>query len=157
MANAISIDLVGITRIQRKLTLLQNSIFSRALMTEIGLFAMTRIKSRTVEGKDVDGTPFKPYSPKYAMFRQEHGHPTNKVNLTFSGSMLSSMTFNPDADKVTLYFLNTYGFGAGNKSHTSNPKKAFFLNEERRFFALSGEDVEDIVDIVERYYRRLIA
>lgn len=121
-------------------------------MTEIGLFAMTRIKSRTVEGEDVDGTPFKPYSPKYAMFRQEHGHPTNKVNLTFTGSMLSSMTFDPDADKVTLYFLNTTDEHGGR-----NPLKAFFLNQERRFFALSRKDIEDIVDIVERYYRRLIA
>lgn len=152
MANAITIDLVGYERIQRKLTLLQSSIFSRALMTEIGLFAMTRIKTRTVEGKDVDGTPFKPYSPRYAMFRQEYGHPINKVNLTFTGSMLSSMTFNPDADRVQLYFLNTTDERGGR-----NPEKAFFLNEERRFFALSREDIEDIVDIVERYYRRLIA
>jgi len=148
---AVTIDLFGYEGIQEKLTLLQNSIFSRTLMTEIGLFAMTRIKARTVEGKDVDGTPFKPYSPRYAMFRQEHGHPTGKVNLTFTGSMLSSMTFDPDASQVKLYFLNTQ-----DESGVSNPKKAFFLNESRNFFALSSDDIEDLMDIVERYFRRLI-
>lgn len=145
------ITILGLPGIQMKLDLLEANLFSKALMTEIGLFAMTRIKTRTLKGDDANGIMFKPYSDDYAAFRQEKGLPIDIVDLTLTGSMLSSMSLNADQKQVKLFFLNTK-----DPSGTSNPKKAFFLHQDREFFALSEEDVTDIKKMVERYYNRII-
>ena len=151
MAHDVSIDIAGLPRLQRKVTLIRNSIFSIKLMTELGFFAMTKIKKRTAAGRDVDGVPFMPYSEKYTMFRRKHGRPTSRVDLFFHGDMMSSMTTDTESDKVEIYFQNTT-----DQSGVENPKKAFFLNEDRNFFALSDEDIRQMIRIVNNYYRRLM-
>ena len=120
-------------------------------MTRIGLLIQTRIKSRTLAGRDVDGKPFKGYSPGHAKRRQKLGLPTDKVDLFFTGSMQSAMTFEADEDQVRLYFA-----GTADKFGGSNPEKAFFLHQDRKFFALSDEDIRVIEEEVDTYIRQSI-
>jgi len=138
---------VLLTRLEK----FEKRIFSKALMTEIGNFAMTKIKVRTSEGKDVEGRYFKPYTAKYKMFRREKGLPTNVVDLFRTGSMLSSMTYDPYERYVKIFFLNT-----SDEFNVKNPKKAFFLNQKRRFFALSKDEVDKIVNMCIDYYNNLL-
>lgn len=125
-------------RFQRILTAM-----GRKLMAEIGFFLMARIKTRTSAGKDVDGTPFAPYSAKYAFFRQKKGRPIDKVDLFFTGSMMSSMTMEASQDSVRVFFMPTQ-----DRTGTSNPAKAFWLNKKRQFFAISDQDQQDITRVV---------
>lgn len=155
MAQKPEITVNGLNRTERTLRKIEN--FSeypdRALLYEIGLFMQTRIKVRTSEGKDVDGKAFEPYSPAYALFRSKEQHPVSKVNLLFSGSMMSSMTFEIGQEQrsVLLFFLNT-----ADETGARNPAKAFFLNEKRTFFSLSEQDVNDIVEMSRKFYRRKV-
>jgi hypothetical protein len=140
-----------IGRITKALDLIQKNLFSKKLSTEIGMFAMFRIKKRTSEGKDVDSQDFEPYSPAYAKFRRAEGHPADKVNLFFSGSMLSSMSQREREKETTIFFLPTK-----DQNDVSNPEKAFWLNQKREFFALSEEDIRLINRIAEDYYQRIV-
>ena len=102
-----SIDIRGIPEIQDKLDALSGSIGGKRLMSEIATFLMSEIKIRTSKGKDVDGVTFKPYSKRYAFFRQKKGHPIDKVTLFFTGSMMSSMTYTTTRTTARLFFMNT--------------------------------------------------
>lgn len=146
--------LSGIPRIRRRIKRLGDVIHDPELLSQIGEFILTSIKLRTLQGKDVDGKLFKPYTPKYKLFRQKNKRPANTVDLTLSGSMLSSMTHKINTGKgfVRVFFRNTT-----DKTGTRNPKKAFFIQDEgRKFFALSKQEETDIVDIVEDFFREAI-
>jgi len=159
MAVLPDVKVVGIRGVSKKIdkisAFLTSPIYFKPLLDEIGQFAMTKIKVRTEEGRNVSGRYFKPYSKLYKKFREEHGHPTNRVNLTFTGSMLASMTYDikpgDGGPSVKVFFLNTE-----DETGTKNPEKAFFLNEERRFFALSENDIKEIKKTVKSYYRRIV-
>jgi hypothetical protein len=156
MAAKFSISITGAKRLSAKMRRLQagvpTGIFSKMLMTEIGLYIMTRIKVRTAKGVDAKGKPFKPYSAGYKLFREKHQHPSNIVNLTFTGSMLNSMTFDADNMKVDVFFQNTQSApGAARDS-----EKAFYLQKDRRFFALSVEDTKQIESIIRKEIRRIL-
>lgn len=127
-------------------------INNQDLLEEIAQYAMFSIKKRTLAGKDVNEENFIPYSPRYMLIRASAGRPINKVDLFFTGSMQASMTSDITGNSVRLYFLNTK-----DRTGTSNPLKAFFLNEDRNFFALSENDVQEIINIVEEYIRNLIS
>ncbi len=145
------VQIRGLEGLRKKLKQIDDGIFSKALMTEIGLFAQTSIKTRTLQGEDANNAMFTPYTPEYAVFRKLKGHPVNKVDLTFEGDMLASMTFDADSDQVDIFFLNTE-----DKKGIKNPVKAFFLNKKRNFFALSEDDIKDINKLVKNYYHRLV-
>lgn len=141
-------------RIALAIGLIREKLFSKQLFTEIGFFAQAMIKKRTSEGKDVDGQEFEPYSAAYAKFRRESGHPANKVNLFFTGSMMSAMSqeiISGTKPGVKLFFLPTQ-----DDSGMSNPAKAYYLNKTREFFALSDKDIKTINKMAEAYYNRLV-
>lgn len=130
----------------------EENLFSRNLMSEIGIFAMFSIKRRTAEGRNVRGQFFKAYSPKYKLFREKAGHPTGKVTLFFTGSMMASMTHSATEMEAEVFFQNT-----SDRSGVSNPLKAFALNEERRFFALSKKEQDQIAEMVGDHINDLLA
>lgn len=148
--DGVNVSITGLDAIDRKLTFTRRRLFYSRLLNEIGQFSMTKIKERTIQGKDVNNKPFKPYSKQYKMFREKKGLPTNKVDLTFTGSMLSSMTYAIEGTNVRIYFLNTV---TNSFSDTRNSEKAFYLNEDREFFSLSKKDQTDISRIVSRHIR----
>lgn len=145
------LEIKGLPEVKERFEKLQRSFFARSVMTEIGNYILFSIKKRTSEGFDYKGQPFTPYSPGYKLFRDKTGHPSEGVNLTYTGSMLASMTYKPEASEVTVYFMNTK-----DSKGVENPKKAFFNNEEREFFKLSSSEIRKITDIIEDYFRRVI-
>lgn len=142
----------GSRNLERKIRRILQSLPSNELFGQIGAYAQTIIKQRTLEGKDYKKKFFKGYTKRYKEVRKEAGRPTNKVDLFFSGSMLSSMDWTAEKNQVRLYFLNTT-----DENGVKNPLKAFFLNEKRTFFKLSEKERKDIVEIVEDYYRGIIS
>jgi hypothetical protein len=148
-SGATMIQIVGFEKAQKRLASVGRSLYSREMLNELGQFGMTAIKTRTVQGRDVDGKPFKPYSEGYRLFRIKKGRPVNKVNLTFTGSMLGSMTYDIGKNFVRIYFLNT----SSDVSEVKNSQKAFFLNQDRNFFALSEQDKKRMSAIVRRFIR----
>jgi len=151
MAGKITLTIDGLAGIKQKAKALENTAFARPMMGDIGFFAMRQIKARTILGEDVDGVDFKPYNPFYAKERAKDGYQVNFVDLTRTGSMLSAMTAEYDRNSVDIFFMNTT-----DSSGARNPEKAFFLNEDREFFALNQDDIKGIMKIVRSYYQKLI-
>lgn len=150
MVTEASISIQGVPELQSILDRIGTGTFSKTLLGEIGAFINFAIKKRTMAGVDVDGSTFIPYTPSYALFRQEKGR-SPRVNLFFTGSMMSAMTWSTGINEVRAHFLNT-----SDLSGAKNPSKAFFLNQDRNFFALSESDISSIVKIVENYYSEII-
>lgn len=151
MADTGRVEFIGTEKLSMRFQQLLASM-GKQLMGEIGMFLMTRIKTRTAAGKDVEGSPFKPYSASYAFFRQKMGRPIDKVDLFFTGSMMGSMTYTETANSVRVFFAAGFAksigrFFGGGKS-TSNPEKAYYLNQKRKFFSMSPQDQKDIVHLV---------
>jgi hypothetical protein len=119
----------------------------RPLFEEIGLFLQSQIKLRTAEGLDVEGRKFKPYSTRHAAKRKSLGLPIDKVDLFFTGSMLSSMNHEAAQSQVRVFFMPTTDKFGG-----SNPAKAFYINEGqgREFFAISSKEADDILNLAAR-------
>ena len=151
MATQEVVEIRGLRNIIRRVLQIEGAIGSPFLMGEIAEFIKFTIKARTSEGRDVEGSLFEPYSDTYALFRQETGHSTDRVNLTYHGTMLASMTSDVSEDEARIYFLNTPD---EDNPKVTSPQKAYFLNEERLFFALSQAEVDEIVDMVRDYIRR---
>lgn len=105
------------------------------MFATIGAFVKARVLARTAAGVDFESKPFEPYSPRYALFRKEQGHPTNKVNLFFTGSMLGSMDYFGTTDSVRIFIRP-----GQDRMGVSNPAKASWLSRKRQFMALSEED-----------------
>lgn len=71
-------------------------------MTIMANKAIEIIHTRTAQGKDVDGSTFKPYSPKYAK-RKGSTH----VNLYLHGDMIESIIFQAWAKKARVLIKGT--------------------------------------------------
>ena len=100
-----SIRIEGINRLIAQIERISGNVVDEELMDEIGFYLSQAILRRNIEGEDVDGKPFEPYSPKYKLFRMKHNHPANIVNLYFSGSMASSLTHTAFRDKVEVLLV----------------------------------------------------
>jgi len=146
----VAISITGIKGVQGKLKNLANTPFLRPMLSEIGMYAMHRIKKRTLKGDDVNDISFKPYSVAYAKERAKAGFPVKPVDLSRSGSMLSAMTYDTKISSVDIFFMNTT-----DSTGARNPSKAFFLNKDREFFSLSETDIQGIMKIVSNYYDKL--
>lgn len=149
MSNVVTI--IGMRGLLRRWRYMRHDIATNRLMREVGLFLTSQIQIRTAEGKDVEDRRFMPYSPAYRLFREKSGRSGSKVNLFFTGSMMSAMTFEETDDTVRLFFQNT-----SDPSGARNPLKAYFLNQEREFFALSEEDRQGALEIVDDHIRRVL-
>jgi hypothetical protein len=141
----------GVEELQARLDRTAANITTKRLMAEIALFLRTRILERTAAGVDVNEHDFEPYSPEYEFVRSAAGLPTEVVDLFFTGSMLSSLTSEETDSQTTLFFINSEDKFGG-----SNPAKAYYLNEDREFFAMSADDVETITEVARmNIYRAL--
>lgn len=147
-----ALNIVGLNRVIRRFDkATSGGVIDRQLMGEIGTFVTYAILDRTAKGEDVHGQPFDPYSARYKLFKAKAGHPAEIVNLYFTGSMLSSLTHEASQKQVRIFFQNTT-----DKSGSSNPAKAFFLNEKREFFGVSEEEEEEIRDIVQAHILKVM-
>lgn len=143
--------LSGWNELEEKIKYIRKRLKGKKLLNEIGMFVLTTVKRRTLAGEDVSGNAFAPYSNGYALFRKKAGYQIDDVDLTLTGTMLSAMTYETTDDEVRAFFLPTK-----DSTGTSNPEKAFSLNQDREFFALSTSDVNNIMDLVDDYYEKLV-
>jgi len=145
------IEVRGLNDLIARLDHVGQNMFDRQLMGEIGEYIIFRIQKHTAEGVDVEGRNFDPYTPRYKLFRQKTGHPVDKVNLFYSGSMMSSMTRAETKDESRVFFMPTV-----DRSGVSNPLKAYALNEKRRFFAVGVAEQRKIIDMVREHAEQLL-
>lgn len=143
------VKLVGDKKVKLRIKGIPEKVRAKKIMSRIGNFLLTSIKSKTSKGEDVDGMKFKDYSVRYKFFRDKKGLPTNIVDLFFTGSMMSSMTYEAKKDEVRLFFLPTT-----DRKGTFNPEKAYYLNEGREFFAIGATDIIKIENMFQDHIRR---
>jgi len=141
----------GLVKIGKRLMNIANDVFTQSLKDEIGMFVIFSVQQRMDAGVDAHGKNFKPYSKRYARHREKTGRQTSPVNLTYHGSMRSAMTYETDGDKIRTFFQDTE-----DQSGLSNAAKAYFLNQDRNFFALSKQDRKNIVEIVKDQIKTVV-
>jgi hypothetical protein len=152
-----NVEIKGFRQLAKLFDVLIRDMSTKRVMSRIGNFAMTKIKDRTSEGKDVDMSPFVAYSAGHAKVRAAKGLPTNVVDLFFHGTMMNAMTFKATDDTVRLYFLPTAGKTAqGKPASIRSPEKAYYLNEQREFFALSDKEMNEAREIALREIDQLL-
>jgi phage gpG-like protein len=123
-------------------------------MREVGDLFVRRIRTRTEGGRDVNGSPFRDYSPGYAEAKLAAlGH--SRVDLTVSGRMLNDMQVTSTTNTTaTISFVSQGGSGSGTFIQRSRgmgaADKAAFNNPTREFFAASDEDERAVADALER-------
>ena len=128
-------------------------------------FLMGLIKQRTARGINADGNSFPPYSTKpyffnitpragsptyktfeggYKEYRNFMGKQSNKVDLNFSGNMLSNITQKSTPTQAIIYFANKFE----NTKALGNQKK-------RKFFAIGQKEQQPIVNVFMKEYNKL--
>ena len=107
-------------------------------------FLMGIIKQRTTRGMSADGNSFPPYTEVYKTFRQNAGRQTQYPDLTFSGQMLSNITQRSNPSYAIIYFANKFQ----NTKALGNQKK-------RKFFAIGAREVQPIMNVFMREYKKL--
>lgn len=99
--------------------------------------AMLSLKQRTLAGRSVDGSAFKPYSPEYAKFREKKGRQAGNVDLFFTGKMQSAMTVEVKNEGAAVSGIIKF-------TDSTEARKAKALDEERKFFSLNDAEVATI-------------
>lgn len=149
------VHIEGLDELRRRLGYVEADSVSKKLLNEIGLFLRTGILERTAAGEDIWYDSFEPYSPQYEVVREQAGLPTDPVDLFFTGSMLSALTFEVDVTstsaQVSLFFMPTE-----DKFGMFNPEKAFYLNKHREFFGFNVDDVDTVMDVARTRIRNAI-
>jgi len=145
------IKVEGLNRMLSRFSRREKGFFSSQLMGEIATYVITAILRRTAQGIDADRQPFEPYSPPYRLFREETGHQGSPVNLFYTGSMLSSMTYKASKNRAEVFFMNT----SAPDQDVTNPQKAFYNQQSRNFFAISEREQEQIREMVRDYINNI--
>jgi len=141
------IKIEGLSRLINRFRRAERGILSEQLMGELATYLIQAILRRTARGVGADNQNFKPYSPKYRLFREETGHPGTPVSLFYHGSMLSAMTYKTTKDTAEIFFMNTSAPG----SNATNPQKAFYNQQSRNFFAISPDEQHQIRNMVRQF------
>lgn len=143
------VEVKGATELALKLDDIAMALVRNSkLMGVLGNFVNTSIKARTSEGRSAEGTPFEPYSPRYAVWRKKEGYPTGKVDLTLTGFMFNALTYEAQDDRVTSFFMDTPD---KRNPKVRNPAKAFYNQQMRNFFSISADEVKKVEKIIKEY------
>jgi len=135
--------IIGAETLGRRLTRLARGIATSDVLGEIGAYLVASITTRTQHHhEDVDERPFVAYSPKYLFFRQKSGYGT-QVDLTLTGGMFAALTHEIFTDRVKVFF----GPGTSRGTDVQHPAKAFYLQEKRKFFGFTDQDVANIMEL----------
>lgn len=94
------------------------------------------IVQRTQQGRDVSGSTFDPYSPKYKEWKRKKGR-TGDVDLTFSGKMLQSIQ--SKIKRTTSAIIGTIYFNGSKEAAKARGNLRY-----REFFGLSTKQVDEI-------------
>jgi hypothetical protein len=120
---------------------------SREAMEYAGQREITRIRTRTMAGTDVNGSPFAPYSPAYAKRRAKKGRSIAPVNLLMTGIMQTSLTVEIRGPKsFAIVEMNEEAKAYGRAHNEGAPSRGL---PQRRWFDTSpaelGEMTKDLL------------
>jgi hypothetical protein len=128
-------------------------------------FLMGIIKQRTSRGVNADGNAFPAYSTKpfffnitprsasptyktfeggYKEYRSFMGKQSNKVDLNFSGNMLSNITQKSSPTEAIIYFASKF-----------ENTKALGNQRKRKFFAIGQREQQPIMNVFMKEYNKL--
>ena len=128
-------------------------------------FLMGIIKQRTSRGVNADGNAFPAYSTKpyffnitprsasptyktfqggYKEYRTFMGRQSNKVDLNFSGNMLSNITQKSSPTEAIIYFASKF-----------ENTKALGNQRKRKFFAIGQKEQQPIMNVFMKEYNKL--
>jgi hypothetical protein len=128
-------------------------------------FLMGIIKQRTSRGVNADGNAFPSYSTKpfffnitprsasptyktfeggYKEYRSFMGKQSNKVDLNFSGNMLSNITQKSSPTEAIIYFASKF-----------ENTKALGNQRKRKFFAIGQREQQPIMNVFMKEYNKL--
>ena len=128
-------------------------------------FLMGIIKQRTSRGVNADGNAFPAYSTKpfffnitprsasptyktfeggYKEYRSFMGKQNNKVDLNFSGNMLSNITQKSSPTEAIIYFASKF-----------ENTKALGNQRKRKFFAIGQKEQQPIMNVFMKEYNKL--
>jgi len=146
----------GFKELNAKLKRLEKSVGGDAKhMTKIGARASLLVVDRTLKGRDSTGAKgkrFARYSKGYLKKRAKAGRQA-RVNLSFTGNLLSSITHRARKGKVILFFrkaeenLKAHGLHFGNPKHNVPPRPFFGLtrDEGRKIKRMVAENVKEAI------------
>lgn len=131
---------------------------TEADMRDVGDLLVRRIRTRTEQGRSVNGGAFKSYSPGYAEAKKQAvGH--SRVDLTVSGRMLNDMQVTSTTKTTATISFVSQGGGASGGTFIQRSRslgaadKAGYNNPSREFFGASEEDEHAVADRVEMLLR----
>lgn len=102
------------------------------------------IQQRTVAGQNVEGAPFKAYSPSYAKVRERNNDQVSPPNLTITGDMLSSIRLGQtERRKEGAIIIITPNDQVQANKIAGNDKI-------RKFFGLSEQQRQRIIDQINK-------
>jgi len=151
-----AIRIKGAKRLNAKLKRLEKSVGGDAkFMTKLGARATLLVVDRTLKGRDSTGTKgkrFARYSKGYLKKRTKGGRQA-RVNLSFTGNMLSSIAHKARKGKVIIFFrkaeenLKAHGLHFGNPKHGVPPRPFFGLtrDEDRKIKRMIAENVKEAI------------
>lgn len=99
---------------------------------------VTAMKLRTTSGYDYKGKAFKKYAPSTIKIRKAAGRNTTFVDLTFTGKMLQSLTYNINIVGNVLKGIIFF------QSPSESEKARFNLELGRDFFGISSQRLTKI-------------
>lgn len=105
------------------------------------LQARNTIRKRTLNGVDINGDRFQPYSAQTIMYREKMGKTTDIVNLEDTNAMLGSLTYDANEYGATVGMSNAHAAEYGLKHQTGSgvPKREWFGLPESEAVRLSQE------------------
>ena len=103
-------------------------VCSSELGSAAGAFAVSKIISRTLSGKDVDDSPFAPYSESYGK--------RGPVNLVRTGEMLASLEFTEGSNNTKI---------SCDSSTAKYHEEGTDTMPQRRFMGLSTANIEEMI------------
>ena len=151
-----AIRIKGFASLNAKLKRLEKTVDGDVRdMNKVAARATLLVVDRTRKGRDstgVKGKAFKKYSKKYAEYRGSKGRKT-RVDLTFTGNLLSSITHSAKKSQAVIFFrkshenLKAHGLHNGNPKHNV-PARPFFgltRDEERKIMRMIAESVRGVI------------
>jgi hypothetical protein len=123
--------------------LLHDVMPTQEAMLFAGYRQITRIRTRTEQGIDVNGAPFADYSSKYKKVRLKRGRNTSPVDLTMSGRLMTSMQVEvrgKDQFAITVLDAEAAAYGrAHNEGLGHMPRRRFFDTSDQELMAVRDD------------------
>lgn len=99
----------------------------KRLLKAIGTEAITHIRKRTENGKDINNADFEPYSDSTIYRKNKKGTKSSKVNLKDSGVMLRSLNQKQIVNGVEVFLSNRNRVGTYHQNGTDSlPQRQWF-------------------------------